>query len=85
MHTCSSPSNSEEDHVVELETGKKNRCEWSKQDEIDLIHFLIENKDKAGDSATFKSAMWNAASRHLEKTCTGGGPKTSKACTDKLS
>jgi hypothetical protein len=84
MHTRSSPSHSENDDVaVALETGSKSRCDWSEKDEIQLIDFLIERRAAAGDSATFKAPVWNAASQLLEKSRIKGGPKTNKACSDK--
>ena len=58
-------------------------CDWSDEDEIQLINFLIEHKAEAGDSATFKAPIWNAASQLLEKSRVNGGPNTSKACSDK--
>ena len=84
MHTRSSPSHSENgDVTVELETGSKPRCDWSEEDEIKLIDFLIKRRSAAGDSATFKAPIWNTASQLLEKSRVKGGPKTSKACSDK--
>jgi hypothetical protein len=69
--------------AVALETGSKSRCDWSEKDEIKLINFLIERRAVAGDLATFKAPVWNAASQLLEKSRVKGGPKTSKACSDK--
>ena len=85
MHTCSSPAQSEDGDtiMIELVTGSKPRCNWSEKEEIELINFLIEHKAEGGDSVTFKAPVWNAASQLLEKSCVKGGPKTSKACSDK--
>jgi len=85
MQTRSSPPQSEDGNNITIEpvTGSKPRCDWSEKDEIELINFLIEHKAEAGDSATFKSVVWNAASQLLEKSRVKGGPKTSKACSDK--
>ena len=69
--------------MIEPITGSKPRCDWSDEDEIQLINFLIEHKAEAGDSAMFKAPIWNTASQLLEKSHVKGGPKTSKACSDK--
>jgi hypothetical protein len=83
MRTRSSPSQFEDGNVtVEPATGSKARCDWP---EIELINFLIEHKAEAGDLATFKPVIWNAASQLLEKSRIKGGPKTSKACSEKWS
>jgi len=85
MQTRSSPPQSEDGNNITIEpvTGSKPRCDWSEKDEIELINFLIEHKAEAGDSATFKPVIWNAASQLLEKSRVKGGSKTSKACSDK--
>ena len=84
MQTRSSPPQSEDGNITaELVTGSKPRCDWSAKDEIALINFLIEHKAEAGDSATFKSVVWDAASQLLKKSRVKGGPKTSKVCSDK--
>ena len=85
MHTRSSPAQSEDGDTITIEpaTGSKPRCNWSEKEEIELINFLIEHKAEAGDSVTFKAPVWNAASQLLEKSRVKGGPKTSKACSDK--
>jgi hypothetical protein len=86
MRTCSSPSQSEDGNVtVEPATGSKARCDWPLEAEIELINFLIEHKAEVGDLATFKPVIWNAASELLEKSRVKGGPKTSKACSEKWS
>ena len=87
MQTRSSPPQSEDGNNITTKpvTGTKPRCDWSDEDEIELINFLIEHKAEAGDSATFKATVWNAASVLLEKSRVKGGPKTSKACSDKWS
>jgi hypothetical protein len=64
-------------------TSPSNQQLGASSDEKELINFLIEHKAEVGDSATFKPAVWNTASVLLEKSCVKGGPKTSKACSDK--
>ena len=87
MRTRNSPPSSEQESNVALSdaAGTKPRCDWSPQDEIDLITFLIKEKveGRLSDSLSFKSATWTEASRLLEKTHTKGAPKTSKACQEK--
>ena len=85
MHTRSSPPQSKDENNITIKTvtGSKLRCDWSGKDEIQLINFLIEHKAEAGDSATFKPVIWNAATQLLEKSRVKGGPKTSKSCSDK--
>jgi len=63
MHTCSSPSHSEDGNAIaELTTVTANkRCDWSQQDEADLIDFLIEHKGKMAKTASFKQLTWTAA------------------------
>jgi len=87
MHTCSSPSHLEDsDAIAELITGTANkRCDWSQQDEADLIDFLIECKGEMAETASFKQSTWTGAAQHLEKSCIKGSPKTSKACSKKWS
>ena len=85
MHTRSSPPQSKDENNITIKTvtGSKLRCDWSGKDEIQLINFLIEHKAEAGDSATFKDSIFRAASEHMEKTCTKGGPKTFDRCHTK--
>ena len=90
MRTHSSPTQSEEDGEVtgnqvvsEPASVTSTRCHWSKDDDINLITYLIEHKSEAGNSATFRAATWRAVSKHLEKTRTKGRPKHHKACSDK--
>ncbi|KIM73839.1 hypothetical protein PILCRDRAFT_14909 [Piloderma croceum F 1598] len=52
-------------------------------DEAELINFLLDRQAEAGDSATFKPAVWNAAALHLEQFQTKGGPKTVNSCSTK--
>ena len=83
MHTHNSPpqvSDHSDDSVTELPPA---RCDWSDQDEIVLIRFLIEQKAETGDSATFKPSIWTTAAQHVEQFCTKGGPKTVKLCASK--
>ena len=54
-------------------------------DEINLINFLIEHQGEQGDGDSFKASVWTAATLELEKSRIKGGPKTSKACSDKWS
>ena len=85
MQTCSSPPQSEDGNNITTKpvTGTKPRYDWSDEDEIKLINFLIEHKAEVGDSAMFKAMVWNAASVLLEKSHVKGGPKTRKSCSDK--
>ena len=85
MHTHSSPPQSEDGNtiMIELITGSKPRCDWSDEDEIQVINFLIKHKAEVGDPKMFKAPIWNAATHLLEKSHIKGGPKTSKACADK--
>ena len=89
MRTRSSPPQSEDGHHAASEkgSGDKTRCEWIGDNIIQLINCLIDHKSDAGDSATFKSSVWTSVSEELEKTRIQekgkGGPKTSKACSDK--
>ena len=87
MRTRSSPSHLEDGNAIpESTTGTANkRCDWSQQDEADLIDFLIEHKGEMAETASFKQLTWTAAAQHLEKSCTKGSPKTSKACSEKWS
>ena len=83
MCTCNRPpqvSDHDDDGVTELPPA---RCDWSDQDEIKLIRFLIKRKAETGDSATFKPSIWTAAARHVEQFHTKGGPKTVKSCASK--
>ena len=90
MCTRSSPTQSKEDSEVtgnqvvsEPASVTSTRCHWFKDDDINLITYLIEHKSKAGNSATFRVATWRVVSKHLEKTRTKGGPKHHKACSNK--
>ena len=83
MRTCNSPpqvSDCNDDSVTELPPA---RCNWSDQDKIDLIRFLIKQKAETGDSATFKPSIWTTAAQHIDQFCTKGGPKTAKSCASK--
>ena len=83
MRTCNSPpqvSDHNDDSVTELPPA---RCNWSDQDKIDLIRFLIKQKAETGDSATFKPSIWTAAAQHIDQSRTKGGPKTVKSCASK--
>jgi hypothetical protein len=82
MQTCSNSSQSEEE-VIDHSIGVSSRCEWTNEDAVELVDFLIKNKSEAGDSATFKATTWNVAAKHLEKTHTRGAPKTSSLCCTK--
>jgi len=85
MCTRNSPPQSEEDAVINLNQsiGVKPRCDWSDDDEVQLIDFLIDKSDDAGDLATFKAAVWNAATQHLAKSHKKGGVKTANSCSSK--
>jgi len=52
-------------------------------DKAELINFLLDCQAEAGNSATFKPAVWNAAALHLEPFWTKGGPKTANSCSSK--
>ena len=83
MCTCNSlpqVSDRDDDGVTELPPA---RCNWSDQDKIKLIRFLIEQKAETGDSATFKSSIWTTAAWHVEQFHTKDGPKTVKLCASK--
>jgi len=83
MCTSSSPTHSKDGNaIVGLETGSK-RCDWSQQDETELINFLIKHKGKLGETSSLKQLTWNAAAQHLDKICVKGGPKTAKSCSVK--
>jgi len=83
MRTCSSPTHSEDGNaIVRLETGSK-RCDWSQQDETELINFLIEHKGELGEISSFKQSTWNAVAQHLDKVRVKGDPKTAKSCSVK--
>jgi len=84
MRTRSSPPQSEDGGVIiESAAGSRPRCEWSPEDIIRLIDFLIENKSNAGDAAMFRQSVWNAAAVKLAETHGSGGPKTDRACKEK--
>ena len=87
MHTRNSSPSSEQESNVALSdvAGTKLRCDWSPQDEINLITFLINEKleGRLSDSLSFKGTTWMEASKLLKKTHTKGAPKTSKACQEK--
>jgi hypothetical protein len=84
VHTRSSPPESDNGDPITVDNpGKLPRCEWSVEDETRLIEFLTTSAAKAGDSATFKDTIFRAASEHMEKTRTKGGPKTLDRCRAK--
>ncbi|KAF8201924.1 hypothetical protein K438DRAFT_1535690, partial [Mycena galopus ATCC 62051] len=58
---------------------------WLFKDESSLIEFLVENIAEAGDNKNFTMKTFRACADHLEPTCTKGGPKTAKSCTQKYS
>jgi hypothetical protein len=82
MHTRSSPPQSVSGDTTAISAGKP-RCDWSEEDETELVNFLLDRQAEAGDSATFKPAVWNAAALHLEQFRTKGGPKTANSCSSK--
>ena len=84
MHTRSSPPQSVSGDTTAVSIGK-SRADWSLEDEKELIDFLMDRKAEAGDSATFKPAVWNAVARHMEPFWKKGGPKTAGACASKWS
>ena len=85
MRTRSSPTNSSEDVNVQIvaEPVADKRCDWNRMDEINLLNFLMEHRGEQGDGDSFKTSVWTAAALELEKSRIKGGPKTSKACSDK--
>ena len=82
VHTRSSPPESDDGSIPD-NPGKDPRCDWSEEDETRFIQFLITQKAKAGDSATFKDPVFRAAAAHMEETRTKGGPKTLERCRAK--
>jgi hypothetical protein len=82
MQTRSSPLQSVDGDIAEISSGKL-QCDWSVTDEEELVNFLIDRQAEAGDSATFKPVVWNAAALHLEQFRTKGGPKTANSCSTK--
>ena len=60
MHTHSSPPQSTSGDTTAISTGTL-QVDWSEQDKKELINFLLDHKAEAGNLATFKSAVWNAA------------------------
>jgi hypothetical protein len=79
MQTRSSPPQSVDGDITEISSGKLR----SVTDEEELVNFLIDRQAEAGDSATFKPVVWNAAALHLEQFRTKGGPKTANSCSSK--
>ena len=88
MHTRSSPPesvNGDTDTAAISASASKLRYDWLATDEAELINFLLDHQAEAGDSATFKLVVWNAAALHLEQFQTKGGPKTANSCSTKWS
>ena len=82
MQTCSSPPQSFIIDITVISTGKP-WADWSYANEVELINFILDHKAEAGDFATFKPTVWNAASQHLEQYWKKGGPKTAASCSSK--
>ena len=83
VHTCSSlPESDNGSHPLD-DPGKHLRCDWSEADETRFIEFLVGQKSRAGNSATFKDSIFKAAAEHMEETRMKGGPKTLETCRAK--
>jgi len=61
------------------------KCQWSPEEEMCLILFLVSRKSEAGDSGSFKSPTWTAAAEEMAKFPTKGPKKTPTACSSKYS
>ena len=84
MQTCSSSSQSDGGNVEQVVSlPGRARCDWSQQDETNLINFLAGNCEAMGDGTTFRGVVWKTAAAHLERTHVKGAPKTGKACSEK--
>ena len=68
--------------LLTISTGKP-WADWSDTDEEELINFLLDHKAEAGDLATFKPALWNAAFQHLEQFWKKSRQKTAVSCSSK--
>jgi hypothetical protein len=49
------------------------------KNEVALINYLLEHVSAAGDSKSFKGAVWKGASKQMPAV-TKGGPKTPTSC-----
>ena len=47
------------------------RCDWSLEDEVKLIEFLIAEK-ATSEGTGFKKSVWTAAAAHMEQSHTKG-------------
>ena len=59
------------------------KCEWSAEEEEQLIVFLLSEIASTADGRNFKQVMWNAAVVEMAKVPTKGPDKTVKACSSK--
>ena len=63
---------------------KPKHAQWSDEDVRALLDFLLEHRAQAGDTASFKNSVWQAAAEALGKAPPSkGGPKTANSCQSK--
>ena len=58
------------------------KCDWSLEEEVKLIEFLIDMKAKS-EGTGFKKSVWTAVSVHMEQSRTKGALKMWSACQGK--
>ena len=63
--------------------GAGSKAKWSRENERDLIKFLVKIKSTAGDGASFKLPAFRAAATHLAKKPYEGPEKSARSCKNK--
>jgi hypothetical protein len=58
-------------------------AQWTAEDEVILIDFLLLHAAAAGDGGNFKMVTFNGAAPVVDAKRAKGGPKTGKACQNK--
>ncbi|KAF8952273.1 hypothetical protein BDZ97DRAFT_1682107 [Flammula alnicola] len=64
-------------------TKDNGAAQWTTEDEVIFIDFLLLHAAAAGDGGNFKMVTFNAAAPVIEVKRVKGGPKTAKACQNK--
>ncbi|KAF8964770.1 hypothetical protein BDZ97DRAFT_1918729 [Flammula alnicola] len=64
-------------------TKDNGAAQWTTEDEVTFIDFLLLHAAAAGDGGNFKMVTFNAAAPVVEAKRVKGGPKTAKACQNK--
>jgi hypothetical protein len=57
------------------------KCEWSDEDVLTMLNYIIDNHSKVGDGTNFMMAFWNTVASHMLPFHQGhGGNKMAAAC-----